>query len=115
MTNDPRHSNEQGLAAGSPPLTRRWYRSVRTIALTWLSIAAAPALWASVDSASAMGFRGHAGFHAVAARQEAARVAARRGTHFGPHRPGMRIVRVPPRNGDKPPRRPIRPRRPIVI
>jgi subtilisin family serine protease len=113
MTIDPRHSNEQGPAAGSP--SRRWYRSARAIALTWLSIAAAPVLWASVDSAAAMGLRGPAGFHAVGARQEATRTAARRGAHFGLRRLGMRIVRLPPRNGDKPPRRPIRPRHPIMI
>ncbi len=117
MTIEQRHSGEQGPAAGSASRSRRWYRSLRTIVLTWLSIAAAPVLWASVDSAAAMGSRGSSGFHAVGTARQASRPLTHRGSNWGARRLGARFVLLPPpaRGGDKPPRRPFRPRRPIVI
>jgi subtilisin family serine protease len=126
MTIDRRHSGEQGPAAGSASRPRRWYRPLRTIALTWLTIAAAPVLWATVDSAAAMGWHGPAAFHAVGTLRQASsrqayprqayRPVTRRGSDWGVRRLGSRSAQLPSsaRGGYKPPWRPFRPRRPIA-
>jgi hypothetical protein len=116
MTIDQRYFGERGPAAGPASRPRRWYRPLRAIALTWVSIAAAPILCASVDSAAAMGFHGFhaAGTHQQAARRQASRPSGR-AFHWRIRQPGSRIVRLPPGGGEKPPRRPFRPRHPIVI
>jgi len=112
MSIDQRHSGEQRPAPGSASRPRPWYRSLRTIALTWLTIAAAPALWASIDSAAAMG-RGSS--HSVGTSRHDSRAVTRGRTDWGIRRLNSRIALLPPgRGGDKPPRRPFRPHRPIV-
>jgi subtilisin family serine protease len=113
MTTGQRHSGEERPIAAPPPRPRRWRRSLRTIVLTWLSIAAAPALWASVDSAAAKGFHGPSAVHAVAMPRQGSRAATR--ANWGVRRLDARFALLPPRGGHKPPRRPVRPHRPIVI
>ncbi len=123
MSIDQGNSGEQGAAAGSA--RRRWYKSLRTIALTWLSIAAAPILWASVNSAAAMSFRnvGYIGSNHATTRRQVYRAPTRtsrvgvsnRGSHWGIRRLGSRIiVRQPPpvQVSNPPPRHPFPPRRP---
>ncbi|HEY1545482.1 MAG TPA: S8 family serine peptidase [Xanthobacteraceae bacterium] len=116
MTIEQRYSGEQGPAAGSASRPRRCYRSLRAIALTWVSIAAAPILWASVDSAAAMGFHG---FHAAGTHQQAARRQASRASgqafHWSIRRLRSHVVRLRPGGGEMSLRRPFQPRRPIVI
>jgi subtilisin family serine protease len=128
MSIDQQQSGKQGRAAGSAPRARRWYAPLRTVLLTWLTIAAAPILWTGIDSAVAMNFRGggHSGFHGVGHRQTD-RAPARgsrigvtnrgdRGSHWGNRRLGSRIVVLPsPVGTNKPPRHPIWPQRPIVF
>jgi hypothetical protein len=123
MSKDERDAGEPGRTASSRP--RRRFAPVRTILLTWLSIAAAPVLWASVDSAAAMSFRGgHPSLQRVSHRPtfraptRASRLAiTNRGTHWGNRGLGSRIVVLPrPVGTNKPPRHPIIwPHRPIVL
>ena len=107
--------------AGLARRSRRWYAPLRTIVLTWLSIAAAPILWASVDSAAAMGFRGGGPFAASNAHRTASyraptrntRVAVRaKNAQWGRLRFAARIVRLPPPVNRPPPHR-VWPHRPI--
>ena len=114
MSGDQRHAGEQGPMARS---RLRWrFTSLRAILLTWLTIAAAPVLWASVDSAAAMNFRGgHSTYRPIGHRQ-AFRAPTRtsrvgvvdRGSHWGNRRLGSRIVVLPkPVGPTRPPRPPI--------
>ncbi len=124
MTIEQRPQGEtQGETQASARLarrSRRWYAPLRTIVLTWLSIAAAPILWASVDSAAAMGFRGGGLFTASNAHRTASygaptrntRVAVRaKNAQWGRLRFAARIVRLPP-PVNRPPHR-VWPHRPI--
>ena len=124
MSRHERHAGEHGRTARSRP--RRRFASLRAILLTWLTIAAAPILWAGVDSAAAMSFRGgHSAYHPVGHRQafhaptRTSRVGnADRGSHWGNRRLGSRIVVLPrpPVSTNKPPHHPIIwPHRPIVF
>jgi len=120
MSIDQRHAGEQGRATGAAPRSRRWYTPLRTIILTWLSIAAAPILWASVDSAAAMNFRGGgpSGFHGHRQTYRAPTRASRarvtnRASHWGNRRVGSRVVVRPTPIGTNKPPRPTWPRHPI--
>jgi hypothetical protein len=89
MTGDQRHSSAHDSSGYGPaigPASRRCYRSLRTIALAWLSIAGAPILWASVDGSAAHGSREPSALHAVGTPGQAARPVTTRVSDWGVRR-----------------------------